>query len=233
MYTASYAGTRADAAYAELKRLVLLGRFPINVRLGEERLAARLEMSRTPIREALVRLHAEGLVARYADGGFYPAIPDVVEVYELYEVRAALELHAVGRPAVAARVHDRRALADLLDEWRALAVDHEGGGHEAQPSFVLLDEAFHVALAEAAGNQALVEQLRQVNDRIRIVRMQDFLVTGRVRTTVREHVGILEALLAGDVAECESRLRSHIEASQRFVQHRVAEAITRMTRRST
>ena len=65
MYTDAYAtagATRADHAYAELKRRLLSGEFALNVRLGEERLASLIGMSRTPIREALVRLAGDGLV---------------------------------------------------------------------------------------------------------------------------------------------------------------------------
>jgi DNA-binding GntR family transcriptional regulator len=65
MYTDPYAGkpaTRADQAYAELKRRLLVGDFALNVRLGEEKLAGLIGVSRTPVREALFRLHAEDLV---------------------------------------------------------------------------------------------------------------------------------------------------------------------------
>jgi DNA-binding transcriptional MocR family regulator len=58
------------AAYEQLKRRLLAGEFPLRVRLGEERLAALLGVSRTPVRQALTRLHAERLVERHADGGY-------------------------------------------------------------------------------------------------------------------------------------------------------------------
>lgn len=101
MYTDTYAtagASRADHAYAELKRRLLSGEFALNVRLGEERLASLIGMSRTPIREALFRLHAEGLVERWADGGFRPVAPDVSVMLDIYEVRAALGLQIVAPP---------------------------------------------------------------------------------------------------------------------------------------
>ncbi|MGF1600212.1 MAG: GntR family transcriptional regulator [Acidimicrobiales bacterium] len=97
------AGRRGDRpplavqAYADLKHRLLVGDFPLGVRLGETALADQLDMSRTPVREALSRLHAEGLVVRHPDGGFSPAAPDLHTISELYEVRRGLEFTALRR----------------------------------------------------------------------------------------------------------------------------------------
>jgi len=227
VYTDPYAarGLRSDHAYAELKRGLLLGEFPINVRLGEERLAALIGVSRTPIREAMMRLHAEGLVRRATDGGSLPVVPDVVLMRHLYEVRIGLELQALHRPARNASTHDLGLLEVLRDEWRSLQTDEPT---DADPAFVMLDESFHVTLAEAAGNPVLADHLRQVNDRIRIVRMQDFLTAGRIDETIDEHLGIVEAVLAGDLADAERRFAVHIGQSIAVVEQRVSTAIARM-----
>lgn len=228
MYTDSYAtagATRADHAYAELKRRLLTGEFPLNVRLGEERLAALIGMSRTPIREALFRLHVEGLVERWSDGGFRPVAPDVLVMREIYEVRATLEMSAIRRPALAGTVHDLEILRALRADWIEMGED---GDHEPDPGFVAVDESFHVTLAEAAGNAVLVDQLRMLNDRIRVVRMQDFMVEGRIQATVSEHIGILDALLAGSVDDAEQLLAEHIGSSIAVVEDRVQRAVTRM-----
>ena len=92
----------------------------------------------------------------------------------------------------------------------------------------MLDESFHVTLAEAAGNPVLADQLRQVNDRIRIVRMQDFLTAGRIDETIAEHLGIVEAVLVGDVDDAERRFAVHIGQSIAVVEQRVSAAIARM-----
>jgi DNA-binding GntR family transcriptional regulator len=230
VYTGRYAragATRADHAYAELKKRLLVGEFPLNVRLGEERLAASVGMSRTPVREALFRLHAEGLVQRAPDGGFRPIAPDVSVVRDIYEVRSVLELAAVSRPGRHGEVHDMAALAELRRDWAALA---DEGGHEVDPGFVAMDESFHVQLAEAAGNPVLTDQLHLLNDRIRVVRMQDFLVEGRIEATVAEHLAILDALLAGDEGRAVAVLDAHIGLSAALVEDRVLRAVTRMAR---
>jgi DNA-binding GntR family transcriptional regulator len=170
---------RSEQAYAELKQRLLAGDFRLGARLKETKLAALLDVSRTPVREALLRLHAEGLVTRQPDGGYIPVVPDVPLIRSLYEVRAGLELQAIRRGG-----HDRDTVAALLDEWHALADDEP----EAAPAFVLLDESFHQGLAEAAGNSVLADVLRQINERIRPVRMVDFLTPDRITSTIAEHL---------------------------------------------
>jgi len=224
LYTAPRTGRRAQA-YDDLKTHLLLGAFPLHLRLGEERLAAMLGVSRTPVREALQRLDAEGLIGRHPEGGFCPIAPDVTSIHELYEVRLVLELQALRRPTLAPdRRHDLSVLEPLRDEWKALS----GCLPPAEPGFVRLDEDFHVRLVESAGNQAFAEVLRTVNERIRIVRMQDFLTVERVRRTVDQHIGIVEAVLAGDLAQAQHRFQGHLDESIAVVEERTNQALARM-----
>nr|MDQ2729773.1 GntR family transcriptional regulator [Actinomycetota bacterium] len=185
MDTSLYAGSqsRADVVYRRLKSQLLVGDHRLNQRLGEERLAEAMAVSRTPVREALQRLAAEGLLVRHHEGGWCPATPDVQRVRELYEVRQALELTALRRPFELAQVHDRSILEPLRDEWRELSKLEPA----ADPEFVLRDEAFHVSVAESAGNAALAELLNQVNEKIRVTRMHDFMTLDRVSRTITQH----------------------------------------------
>ncbi len=223
--TSSHALPRSARVYRQLKTGLLQGEFPLNVRLGEERLAALLGCSRTPVREALSRLHSEGIVVRLADGGFAPTAPDIAATHEVYELRLALELFALRRPATTGHTHDRDRLEQLAELWRGLEAAPPS---DADPTFVLADEGFHIGLAEAAGNVALVDVLRQLNERIRIVRMQDFLSIDRIVSTIAEHLEILDVLLAGDLQAAEAALATHIERSKEVVDQRVLLAIARM-----
>ena len=219
------AGAQGDRAYRMLKTRLLDGDFPPNVRLGEERLAAMVEVSRTPIREALKRLQAEGLVDAHPDGGYQPIIPDVTVMRHLYEVRAGLELQALQRPGRHGSRHDPAVLEPLRDQWRALRSEPTP---EPDPNFVLLDESFHIGLATAAGNDVAVGMLRQVNERIRLVRMHDFLTQARIETTIREHLDIVEHVLSGDVIGAEAAFSQHLGDSMAVVEERVRGAIVRM-----
>jgi len=222
--SAPKAPSRGDDAYRALKTGVLLGEFPLNVRLGEERLAVQLQVSRTPIREALKRLFSEGLLEAHPDGGYRPLVPDVVVMRQLYEVRAGLELQALQRPARLGTRHDPAVLEPLRDQWRRLQADLPA----PDPSFVLLDEAFHLQLALASGNHVLVDVLRQVNERIRVVRMLDFLSAERIEATVAEHVALVEHVLAGRAVDAESAFTAHLGVSMAVVEERVQAAIARM-----
>ncbi|MGH8905488.1 MAG: GntR family transcriptional regulator [Egibacteraceae bacterium] len=230
MYTTGRVGegSRADLAHRELKRRLLRGGFGLAERLAEERLAAQLGVSRTPVREALVRLHAEGLLERNPDGGYRPTPPDLQANRELYEARIGLELTALQRARVQGG-HDRGQLEALRADWQAL--DIPAPDDEVAPSFVLLDEDFHVRLASAAGNHTLVQLLIGVNERIRLVRMQDFLTGDRVAATAAQHLGVVESLLEGLPTRAERLLREHFAESMRIVEERAALALARMVSR--
>jgi DNA-binding GntR family transcriptional regulator len=217
--------SRSDNAYRALKSRLLLGEFPLNVRLGEERLAAELGVSRTPIREALKRLHSEGLVEAAPEGGYLPFVPDVVIMRHLYEVRAGLELQALQRPGRLDSRHDPAILEPLRDQWRALAA---GPLPAPDPGFVLLDESFHVSLAMSAGNLVAADLLRHVNERIRVVRMLDFLSQERIEATIAEHLEIAELVLAGQLPGAEQAFSAHLAGSMAVVEERVQQSIARM-----
>jgi DNA-binding GntR family transcriptional regulator len=230
VYTEPYTAfpSRGERVFSDLKGRLLAGEFPVGRRLVEERLATLLEVSRTPVREALHRLHAEGLVVRHSEGGFLPAVPDVATMRTLYEVRVGLEIQALRRPATLGRTHDHVRLTDLRNEWVALSDDEP----VASPDFVLLDESFHLALADAAGNPVLVDFLRTVNERIRIVRMHDFLTADRIGETIAQHLGIVDAVLLGDIELAVKRFDDHLTQSLAVVEERTLQAIALMAGRA-
>ena len=225
MYTApDTQGSRREVAYESLKRRLLAGEFAPGSRLGEERLAAAIGVSRTPVREALGRLHSEGLVERLPDGGYGPTLIDLHLIRELYEIRFALERCAIRRTLDGEPAHDEERVATLRREWE----DMDASTEAVDGGFVLLDEDFHERLAGAAGNAALVDQLHKVNERIRVVRMHDFLTVERVELTIEQHVAVLDALLGDDVATAEQRLVGHFHESLAVVEERAAMTIARM-----
>ena len=216
---------RGEQVYMRLRRMLLLGQFPFRERLGEERIAASLDVSRTPVREALLRLHADRLVHRYADGGYYVAEPDLVGLRDLYELRITLELRGVTRAKDRSTPrHDESTLEPLRDRWRGLQRDLP----EPDASFVESDEAFHVTLSRASGNHAIADMLETVNARIRPVRMHDFLTEDRIRLTVEQHLGVVDAVLDRDLDLAVVRLQQHVGESMEVVERRAAFAITQM-----
>jgi DNA-binding GntR family transcriptional regulator len=214
----------SETAYRQLRDRLLAGSFPLTRRLAEERLAALVGVSRTPVRHALIRLHGEGLISRHQDGGYRPAVPDPNDIASLYEARRALEIGALWRPAEAGTRHDRAALDHLREDWEALRRDRPS----ADAGFVSLDEDFHTRLAGSAGNEVLVDLLRSINARIRVVRIHDFLTDDRIELTIAEHLQLLGAVMADDPARAERIFRAHLAKSKQVAEERALRAIARM-----
>jgi DNA-binding GntR family transcriptional regulator len=221
---AETADSPSESAYRQLRDRLLAGSFPLTRRLAEERLATLVGVSRTPVRHALIRLHGEGLISRHQDGGYRPTVPDPDNIAGLYEARRALEIGALWRPAEAGTRHDQAALAHLREDWEALRRDQP----PADAGFVSLDEDFHTRLAESAGNAVLVDLLRSVNARIRIVRIHDFLTDDRIELTITEHLQLLGAVMADDPAQAERIFRAHLAKSKQVAEERALRAIARM-----
>jgi DNA-binding GntR family transcriptional regulator len=215
---------RSSDVYDELRRGLLFGEYPLIERLAEVSLAERLGASRTPVREALMRLEAEGLVVRRPQGGFYPRSPNLAGIRDLYELRRILELACLVRPRAHGERHDEVALQQIHDDWTALAANPP----EPDPDLVVIDEHFHLRLAQAAGNTAVADQLQVVNDRIRVVRMQNFVHQQRILVTTKQHLAILAALRAGDPDAAVGLMGDHLDEAMAQAAARAALAIERM-----
>lgn len=215
---------RSNTVYAELRRALMLGEYPLIERLGEVKLAEQFRASRTPVREALMRLESEGLVHRRPEGGFYPSSPNLADIRDLYELRRIIELGTLGRAVELGVKPDGEMVTGLRDEWAAMLTTTP----EPEPDFVLLDEDFHIGLAAASGNDAVARHLHLVNERIRVVRMQDFLDVERITSTITQHLAILDALMAGDDERALKLLASHLDEARQQATIRATAAVERM-----
>jgi len=216
----------ADLIYEQLRDRLTRGAVPIGHRLVEQQLAAEFRTSRTPVREALKRLEADGHLTRDANGGMRPRVPSVRAMRDLYDVRVAIEELVVRR---AAGGGDRGALDDIEQEWTALLIEHRAGRLQpAGAAFVHRDESFHRRLAEAAANEFAAELLGDINDRIRVLRIYDFTSPERITATIHEHLEIVRAVLAGDSESAAGFMRAHVQRSANVVRERIGEALTKM-----
>lgn len=218
----------AERVYQALRTQLLRGERPAGVRLIEQRLAEEFETSRTPVREAMRRLEGDGHIIRDGSGGLTPRVPDVRTMHEFYDVRLALEDLTVRRATLDG---DREALLALQAEWQEL-----GGSRDIaritppneQHSFVEADERFHLAVAQASGNRTAELYLREITDRIHVLRIQGFTIESRIDATVTEHLEILAAILSGDADAAAAFMRSHVQRNAAVVQSLVGQALARM-----
>lgn len=226
LYTGSAAADvpKSEQVHQRLRDEVLGGRITPRTRLTEEPLARQHGVSRTPVREALTRLAADGLIER-RDGAFFVVVPTLAELRDLYELRATLELRGIARAVEDTSVrHDPEVLTAELDRCRELRTDPPA----PDPNFVVLDERFHAELSRASGNPALTEALVAVNQKIRRIRMYDFLSEDRVEATIAEHIEIAELTLAGELDRAYRVLYEHVGASMDVVLERAKSALTQM-----
>ncbi len=188
---------------------LLDGRIRPGDRVTEEWAAGFYAASRTPVREACRRLAEDGLLAYLPRRGYRVPLVDRDEIDHLYEIRRVLEVFAVRR--IAGQAGDVAAiLEELRSEWSS-------GTLAPGSDVVYKDEDFHRALAMASGNDQIVGMLDPINARIRLVRVHDFLDRERVHQTCVQHVGILDAIAAGDADLAGALMHAHISESQRAV----------------
>ena len=198
------------AVYSALKEQITSGRLRPGVKLIHQDLAERLNVSRTPVREALERLYQEGLATRLPRRGFYVAEIDETEARELYELREALEVFAL-----------RRALARGIPRARLRELDainrryREMLRPDTTRERMIVDRDWHLALASLADNQALLRSLNAVFERLILKIRTDGYRTVRGEAALGEHLGIMKALRAADRDEGERLLAEHIDGARR------------------
>ena len=208
----------AEAVYRQLKSDIFEFRLLPGARFSENEVARRARVSRTPVREALFRLEREGYLEVHAKSGWSVRALDFELLDSLYDLRVVLESAAVRKLC---QGEPRRALAGLEKVWlvspRRRLTD---GARVAR-----LDEEFHRALVEAAGNPELARIHHGITERIRIVRRLDFTHPERIVYTYLEHAQVLRAVLARNSERATRLLRAHIETSKtevrKFSLHRL------------
>ncbi|WP_431285700.1 GntR family transcriptional regulator [Humitalea sp. 24SJ18S-53] len=191
-----------DFAYAALRREIMEGRLTRGQRLREQELSSMLQVSRTPIREALSRLQAEGLLETLPRTGLAVADLDDAAVVELYETRVALEGTAANLAAHYANPRDISLL-------RALLVDEEAAPNDA-PTLQLLNRAFHDALYAAAHNRFLLKSVAALHDAVTLLGPTTLADPARREQARAEHRRIVDAIERRDPVVAEAESRAHV-----------------------
>ncbi len=204
--TASAALTLAPRAlYVEVAELLRQRIFSRELEPGawidEIRIAEQLGISRTPLREALKVLAAEGLVTMKVRRGAYVTEVSEQDLREVYALLSLLESDAAGEVA-------RRATDEELLELQALHAELEGAAAERE-RFFAINEQFHIRLLEIAGNRwrnQVVADLRKV---MKLNRHASLFKAGRVQESLSEHRAVMEALVGRHAEQAQKRMRAH------------------------
>ncbi|WP_182902655.1 GntR family transcriptional regulator [Microbispora sp. H10830] len=198
--------TRTDLVADAIRTAILSGRLAQGETLVERRLAERLGVSKTPVREALIGLAATGLVVIGPNRGVTVRVVGRADLRKAYEVRLLLEPWAIGRTAASGPAADGARAA--LAEARALLAGTDTA------ALSLANRRFHRELYARCGNELVVAQLDTVQD---LAALGSVTVLWRDRPTWpeehEEHEAVLAAVEAGDAALAERLTRRHIERS--------------------
>ncbi|WP_265443259.1 GntR family transcriptional regulator [Flexivirga meconopsidis] len=194
----------SDRAYEHVKDGILTGRLAPSTFLTEGQVAAEVGISRTPVREALLRLQTEGMVELYPKKGALVVPPTPQESREVFEARALIEEWA------AAQAWSRRveAVPRLRDRLAEMSTAMTAGDADA---FSAADRAFHEVIVEAAGNSVIARQYRHLRDR------QIVIVAGNLRgdaermaSSYAQHRKLLDLLDSGTKTAFVRACRDHV-----------------------
>jgi DNA-binding GntR family transcriptional regulator len=197
--------TATSRAYDHVKQAILDRAYPGGTLLSEGEIANEVGVSRTPVREALLRLEAEGLVRLYPKRGALVLPVSPQEITDVMETRELVETFTAGRADLGP------SLVAELDRLLAAMVEHAGAGDAKE--FAHADRCFHRALVAAAGNEILTQLYDALRDRQ--LRMARLTAGDPVRTAdaIRGHTEILEAVRAGDQRRLRAAIHRHLQTA--------------------
>ncbi|GLQ10526.1 GntR family transcriptional regulator [Devosia yakushimensis] len=195
---------QADIAYSRLKKLILDGTLPAGAQMLEQEAAERLDMSRTPVREAMVRLRQDGMVEIRPRHGMRVLPVSARDMADIYEVLTALEgtaAEAVARRGLSARPLNalRGAVTDM---GKALEAGDLAAWAEA-------DERFHSQLVQMSGNTRLIQMVGQLWDQAHRARMLTLKLRPTPTNSVAEHAALVDAIASGDPAAARQIHEDH------------------------
>ena len=184
---------------------------PPGARVTEAGLAAQLDVSKTPVREALLKLRQVGLIEEDGRRGWRVVRPSLERIHDAYEMREALEVFA-SRRAAEAGANDRNEA--IVPAAQASLDGALGGSAEL---FRQWDSAFHLGVARATGNARLVEAIEDVHSLIVTLRQRDAPHLEFHVECAEAHLRIAEAICTGDVALAEQEARAHVHQVRDYV----------------
>ena len=185
------------------------------IRVGElysvPTLAARLGVSATPVREAMLDLANEGLVEPVRNRGFRVVELTDDDLDEILGLRVLLEVPSAGRVAGTLTPEQLERLEALVAETEAKAEAFD------IPGFLAADRAFHLALLEPLGSRRLVDLVAMLRDQTRLYGLPSLISSGILKTAAAEHREILDAVAAGKANDATRAMQRHLEETTRGV----------------
>ncbi|WP_443076327.1 GntR family transcriptional regulator [Streptomyces sp. NBC_01716] len=200
----------ADSVYEAIKAMVMDHEIEPGARVGIESLSRTLEVSPTPVREALARLESDGLVTKRSLAGYRATellTPQGLE--ELFEMRLLLEPRATALAAVNADEEQLDAIENLVEEMRGRP--GSGDRYVVYREFAAADQRFHDTIARAAGRSLLADAVERLHSHLHIFRLSG--IPGAGPLTLAEHDRILRAILRRNPDRAAEAMTDHLRRS--------------------
>lgn len=188
----------------EIERMILSGEFKAGERISEQSLAARLGVSRGPVREATSALEQLGLVTAIAHRGVFVRKVEVADLLELYDVRALLTGFACALLARQRRPEQLAQLRELLARMAAATASGDGA------AYYQINLEFHAALMTLSGHRKSAEIYGSLLKTAHLARRVSLAVSGNMQESEREHVAIVDAIAAGDAEAARRAGEEHV-----------------------
>lgn len=195
---------RSEQMVDLIEERIATGVYPPGMRLDETELARAFDVSRTPIREALIQLSSIGLIEMRPRRGAIVAEIGPHRLCEMFEVMAELEAMCGKLAARRITEAEQKALVSAHEACETARADNDSD------RYYRLNEQFHHLIYAASHNTFLAEQAAALHRRLKPYRRLQLRVRDRMATSFAEHAGIVEAILAGDGELAAERLRAHI-----------------------
>lgn len=199
--------SQGELAYTRLHKAIRDGVFSPGDRLREADVADRLSLSRTPVREALRKLEADGIVEHRARIGAVIRTLERTEVVELYEMRIVLE-------RTAAEMAAKHANPAEIDEMASLNAQIEDVIDDPTLA-AALNQDFHRCIYLATRNRFLLESARTLNNALMLLGPTTLADAARITTVCAQHAHIIDAIRAGDAASAGTASETHLQTSMR------------------
>jgi DNA-binding GntR family transcriptional regulator len=204
-----------EQVHKKLKESIINGILPPHKRLIEEKIAAEMEMSRTPVREAIQKLEKEGLIHKLPRGGYAISVVTVEDIDDVFGLRSVIEGYAAYLATLRVSAEEIAILEEIVNKEEKYLKE------KRYDEIIELNTEFHEKLYRAARSAKLYGMIYDLRDyihrfRVMILRHQDF-----VEISIKDHKDMITLMKAKDAARVEKLVRKHITRGKNLLKKRI------------
>ena len=203
--TAESTGTLQEQAYDYVKAQIMNLELKPGQYITDSQVASELNVSRTPVREALRRLEQEGLLVNQARRGWKVYALSLEDIHEIFDIKASLEGMLARRAATCQDEGLQKSLREAMEGMKRAARTGDGD------AWLEADFQLHRVIFSMGGNERAAGIIQNLNDQWHRVRIGFLAMQGRIERSNPEHEAVVDMILSGDSQEAERLMRIHLD----------------------